>query len=332
MTDLRPTIDRAVAAARILEKHLKPSALKPETVLSELLQCRAYARYEFDNPVRSFKIRGALNLLHHLTAGPAATPTNLVTASTGNHGAAMAFACQQYGVPLTVGVPVGCDQSKVGLIRQFEANLEFLGRDMDETKELLTDALPQESLFVEDGSSPEIYDGTSTIGLEITKSLPEVEVVFVPVGNGALIGGVGSILKEHNPDLEVVGVQSEAAPCMALSFQAGRPVDTPDCDTFASGIAVRIAIPEAVTLMLEVVDRMIVVSERALKEAVGLFFQGTGHLVEGAAAAALAGALQSRESIENRTICLIVSGANLDEETTEKSRLSPFFPRHKTGP
>ena len=94
----------------------------------------------------------------------------------------------------------------------------------------------------------------------------------------------------------------------------------------------RIAIPEAVTLMLEVVDRMIVVSERALKEAVGLFFQGTGHLVEGAAAAALAGALQSRESIENRTICLIVSGANLDEETTEKSRLSPFFPRHKTGP
>ena len=132
-----------MAAARILEKHLKSSALKPEAVLSELLQCRAYARYEFDNPVRSFKIRGALNLLHHLTAGPAATPTNLVTASTGNHGAAMAFACQQYGVPLTVGVPVGCDQSKVGLIRQFEANLEFLGRDMDETKELLTDAYPK---------------------------------------------------------------------------------------------------------------------------------------------------------------------------------------------
>ena len=289
MTDLRPTIDRAVAAARILEKHLKPSALKAEAVLSDLLGCRAYARYELDNPVRSFKIRGALNLLHHLTAGPAAPLPDLVTASTGNHGAAMAFACQQYGVPLTVDVPVGCDQSKVRLIRQFGANLEFLGRDMDETKELLTDALSKESLFVEDGSTPEIYDGTSTIGLEIAKSLPEVEVVFVPVGNGALIGGIGSMLKEHNPDLEVVGVQSEAAPCMALSFQAGRPLDTPNCDTFATGIAVRIAIPEAVTLMLEVVDRMIVVSERALKEAVGLFYEATGHLVEGAAAAPLAG-------------------------------------------
>ena len=314
MTNLRPTIDRAVAAARILEKHLKPSALKAEAVLSNLVGCRAYARYEFDNPVRSFKIRGALNLLHHLTAGPAATLPNLVTASTGNHGAAMAFACQQYGVPLAVGVPVGCDQSKVRLIRQFEANLEFLGRDIDETKELLTDALSKESLFVEDGSTPEIYDGTSTIGLEIAKSLPEVEVVFVPVGNGALIGGIGSILKEHDPDLEVVGVQSEAAPCMALSFQAGRPVDTATCDTFASGLAVRIAIPKAVKLMLEVVDRMILVSEGALKEAVRLFYEATGHLVEGAAAAPLAGALQSRESIRNRTVCLVVSGANLDED------------------
>ena len=130
--------------------------------------------------------------------------------------------------------------------------------------------------------------------------------------------GVAAILVNANPDLEMVGVQSEAAPCMALSFQAGRSVDTPECDTFASGIAVRIAIPEAVTLMLEVVDRMIVVSEQALKEAVGLFYEATGHLVEGAAAAALAGALQSRESIENRTICLIVSGANLDEDLKQE--------------
>ena len=310
---LRPTMDRAVATARILEQHLEPSAVQREVALSELLNCPVYAKYEFHNPVRSFKIRGALNLLHHLTAAPAATPANLVTASTGNHGAAMAFACQRYGVPLTVGVPVGCDESKVELIRRFEANLEFVGRDMDEAKELLIETLAEDSLFVEDGSRPEIYDGTSTIGLEICDSLPDIEVVFVPVGNGALIGGIGSILKEHNPDLEVVGVQSEAAPCMALSFQKGRPVDTPECDTFASGIAVRLAIPEAVVLMLEVVDRMILVSERALKEAVALLYEATGHLVEGAAAAALAGALQSGESIKDRGICLIVTGANLGE-------------------
>ena len=133
-----------------------------------------------------------------------------------------------------------------------------------------------------------------------------------------MIGGIGSILKEHNPDLEVVGVQSEAAPCMALSFQEGRPVDTAECDTFATGLAARLAIPEAVALMMEVVDRMVLVSEQALKEAVALLYEATGHLVEGAAAAALAGALQSREAVKNRTICLIVSGANLDEDLTQE--------------
>ena len=160
---------------------------------------------------------------------------------------------------------------------------------------------------------PEIVAGTSTIGAEIVQELPNVEVVIVPVGNGALISGIGTALKEFNPSIRVIGVQSDLAPCMTLSFEAGHAVDTESCDTFASGMAVRVSIPEAVDLMLAVVDEMHVVSETDLKEAMGAFYNHTGHLPEGAGVAPLAAALKMRTALENKTVCLIASGANVDD-------------------
>ncbi len=227
----------------------------------------------------------------------------------------MAFACSRLNVPLTVGVPVGADRSKVALVERFGAKLEFLGRDLDETKELML-ARPKDptDLFVEDGDSPAIVAGTSTIGMEIAKELPQVEVVVVPVGNGALIGGIGSALKARNPGIHVIGVQSEAAPCMTLSFRERAPRDTESCETFATGMAVRIAIPAAVELILEVVDEMVLVSETELKEAMGLFYRVTGTMLEGAGAAALAALPRIRNGIQNKNICLVASGANVDKE------------------
>ena len=190
----------------------------------------------------------------------------------------------------------------------------MIGRDLDETKELLQRRpLSSDTVFIEDGSSPEIVAGTSTIGAEIVQQLPNVEVVIVPVGNGALIGGIGTALKEFNPAIQVIGVQSDVAPCMALSFEAGHAVDTESCDTFASGMAVRVSIPEAVDLMLAVVDEMHTVSETDLKEAMGVFYNHTGHLPEGAGVAPLAAALKIRTALEGKTVCLIASGANVDD-------------------
>ena len=312
MSKLRPTREQTISAARVIAQHLKPSPLRAEKILGDILSTHLFIKYEFLNPVRSFKIRGALNLVHELAhRGEVA---RIITTSTGNHGAAMAFACQQYKIPLTVGVPVNCDQSKVKLMRQFGAELEFIGRDLDETRELLQQRplLPQ-TVSVEDGSSPEIVTGTSTIGREIVQELPKVDVVIVPVGNGALIGGIGTALKEFNPSIKVIGVQSDQAPCMVLSFQAGQPVNTERCNTFASGMAVRVAMPEAVSLMMGVVDEMLLVSETALKQAMGLFYGHTGYLPEGAGAAALAAGLKVGPALEKKTVCMIVSGANVDQ-------------------
>ena len=309
---LRPAHADTIAAARVIAQHLEPTPLKKENAFSESLNADLFVKYEFLNPVRSFKIRGALNLAHVLANSKSVS--RVITVSTGNHGAAMAFACREYNLQLTVGVPVNCDQSKLELIRQFGGELEMVGRDLDETKELLQGRpLSPDTVFIEDGSCPEIVAGTSTIGSEIVQQLPNVEVVIVPVGNGALIGGIGTGIKEFNPAIQVIGVQSDLAPCMALSFEAGHAVDTESCDTFATGMAVRVSIPEAVDLMLAVVDEMWVVSETDLKEAMGVFYNRTGHLPEGAGVAPLAAALKIRTALEGKTVCLIASGANVDD-------------------
>ena len=316
---LRPTHADTIAAARIIARHVDPTPLKKEVAFSEPLSADVFVKYEFLSPVRSFKIRGALNLAHTLANGK--TVSRAITVSTGNHGAAMAFACREYNLQLTVGVPVNCDQSKLELIRRFGGELEMIGRDLDETKELLQQRpLSPDTVFIEDGSSPEIVAGTSTIGAEIVQQLSNVEVVIVPVGNGALIGGIGTTLKEFNPSICVIGVQSEVAPCMALSFEAGHAVDTERCDTFATGMAVRVSIPEAVDLMLAVVDEMWVVSEIDLKAAMGAFYNHTGHLPEGAGVAPLAAALRMRDAVEGKTVCLVASGGNVDDALRKEIR------------
>ena len=187
---LRPAHGDTTAAAHVIAQHIDPTPLKKEGAFSESLNANVFVKYEFLNPVRSFKIRGALNLAHALANSK--NVSRVITVSTGNHGAAMAFACREYNLSLTVGVPVNCDQSKLELIRQFGGELEMIGRDLDETKELLQQRpLSPDTVFIEDGSCPEIVAGTSTIGSEIVQELPNVEVVIVPVGNGALIGESG---------------------------------------------------------------------------------------------------------------------------------------------
>ncbi len=317
MRRLRPTLEETRAAAEVIGQYLPVTPISREDSLGGSAGAALYVKHEYKSPVGSFKVRGALNLVNEVVQG--GVVKRLSTASTGNHGAGMAFACGRLGVPLTVGVPVGADRSKVALVERFGAELEFLGRDLDETKELML-ARPQNptDFFVEDGDSPAIVAGTSTIGREIAKDLPQVEVVVVPVGNGALIGGIGSALKATNPDIQVIGVQSEAAPCMTLSFREGAPRDTESCETFATGMAVRISIPAAVELMLEVVDEMVLVSETELKEAMGLFYGVTGTMVEGAGAAALAAVPKIQNWLLGKTVCLVASGANLDQEIQQE--------------
>ena len=252
----------------------------------------------------AFKWRGARAVF------AAWRPEAVVTASTGNHGAATAWAAREAGIPATVFVPQGASAAKIALIEEQGAELRTVGRDMDEAKDAARAyADEQGSFFFEDGAEPAQLDGYEQIGREIVEQLGRVPAaVITPVGNGALAIGVG---RGVGGEALRIGVVPEAAPAMWESWHAGRAVASDRCDTFADGLAVRVAIPAAVDELPRAVERLALVSELELARAVAEY-AAHGIRVEGAAAAPLA-AFRAEPDLP-RPAVLIVTGRNIDDD------------------
>jgi threonine dehydratase len=261
----------------------------------------------------AFKWRGAFPTLQAYRERGAA---GVVTASTGNHGAATAWAAARLGLHATVFAPVAASRAKLALIEAQGAQIQLMGRDFDETKEAARTFAGQEGVpFFEDGAEPAQYEGYGAIAREILEQCTtRPAAVIVPVGNGALIGGIGLVLQAESPETRVIGVAAKEAPVMALSFQAHRPVLCDRVATFADGLAVRIAVPHAVAVLNRVVDDFVLVSEREIARALAAF-AAAGIRVEGAAAAGLA-ALPKVPPLSGPLgpTVLIVTGRNIDEE------------------
>jgi threonine dehydratase len=258
----------------------------------------------------AFKWRGALPTLERYRAAGAAA---VVTASTGNHGAATAWAAERLGVRAIVYAPSEASRAKLALIESLGAETRLVEGDFDATKETARAAAEQEGLpFFEDGAEREQYEGYGAIALEVAEQLDEPPgAIVVPLGNGALLGGIGLAAAALWPDTPRIGVAAKEAPVMAESWQAGYVVESDRSGTFADGLAVRVAIPLAVRVLGEVASRIVTVSERALAKAVGAF-ERAGIRVEGAAAASLA-ALPQLDGVEGPLV-LVVTGRNIDDE------------------
>ncbi|HXV57706.1 MAG TPA: pyridoxal-phosphate dependent enzyme [Gaiellaceae bacterium] len=257
----------------------------------------------------AFKWRGALPVLEgYRTRGV----DTVVTASTGNHGAATAWAGKRLGVRVVVYAPAGAAQAKLALIEGLRAEVRLVGADLDEAKERALDYADEHGFpLFEDGAERAQFDGYGAIADEILDALGTPPgAVVVPVGNGALLGGIGLRLRARSPGTLRVGVAAKEAPVMAESWAAGRPVTSDRSATFADGLAVRVAIPFAVDVLAEAASSMLLVSERELAEAVGAY-ASAGIRAEGAAAAALA-ALPQLEDVEGPVV-LIVTGRNIDD-------------------
>jgi threonine dehydratase len=263
----------------------------------------------------AFKWRGALPSLRRYRERGAEA---VVTASTGNHGAATAWAAQRTGMRAIVFGPEAASRAKAGVMRDLGAELHLVGPDLDEAKERAREFAAERDLpFFEDGAEPAQFDGYAAMGTEIVEQLgaPPAAVV-VPVGNGALLIGVARAL----PESERIGVVAKEAPVMALSVAAGRPVECDRCDTFADGMAVRVAVPLAVAELAALGVRMVDVSERSLARAVGAF-DAAGIRVEGSAAAPLA-ALDPLDQLPEPVV-LIVTGRNIDNELHRRAVEEP---------
>jgi threonine dehydratase len=273
-------------------------------------------KVETVNPIRSFKGRGTSIVVRALaTEGRIRADRAVVCASAGNFGQGVAYAARATGVPAVVFASVNANHAKIVRMRALGAEVIEVGEDFDQARGA-SEAFAREhdAELLVDGDDPRISTGAATLALEVTEAveagaLPSPVVASVPVGNGALINGVGSWLRVAAPGCRVVGVQAMAAPAMTLSWRAARPIDTASAATYADGIASRVAIPRAVELMAGRVDDMLLVTDDDLRAAQTELTTELGITVEGAAAASWAGLLAGPRP--DGAALLIVTGSNV---------------------
>jgi threonine dehydratase len=220
--------------------------------------------------------------------------TGLVAASAGNFGQGIAYATRAQGVPFVVFAARTANPAKVAAMRRLGAEVRLAGEDFDAAREAAAaHAVTSGWRLIIDGQDPWIAIGAGTMAVELTAAvdagdLPPLEALYVPVGNGALIAGVGTWLKSAAPDMRVIGVQAEGAPAMTLSWREGRPIETPTVETVADGIAARVPVPEALAIMRDCVDDMVLVEEAAIVDAQRELAAALPFTVEPSAAAAWA--------------------------------------------
>ena len=271
------------------------------------------------HPLGAFKWRGALPVLECYAADGART---VVTASTGNHGAATAWAARRVGLDAIVYAPATASSAKLALLGDAGAEIRQTGADLDEAKEEARAHASQQGLpFFEDGAEPAQHEGYGAIADEILAQAPEPpSAILVPLGNGALLSGIGLTISRAAPTVERIGVAAKEAPVMVDSWDAGSPVPGERSATFADGLAVRVAIPLAVEVLGEVATRMVLVSDRRIAEAVGEY-ASAGVRAEGAAAAALA-AVPDLDDLGDPLV-LVVTGRNIDDELFRRACEQP---------
>ena len=311
--------DLEPAAIRAARQRIDPVFTDSPQYVHEGLSARlgvpVIVKVETVNPIRSFKGRGTWVVMAALAGeGTVGTGRAVVCVSAGNFGQGVAYAARALRVPAIVFCSTRANRAKVARMRALGATVIESGNDFDDARGgSEAYAAEHDAHLLVDGEDARISTGAATLALEVTDAvaagrLPMPAVAAVPVGNGALINGVGSWLRHAAPGCRVVGIQAEAAPAMTLSWRAGRPIDTESAATYADGIASRIAIPGAVELMRGRVDDMVTVSETDLRAAQAELTEELGVTVEGAAAASWAGLLAGERPAGPALV--IVTGSN----------------------
>jgi threonine dehydratase len=306
-----PTYADVVAAAPVVRRYVKPTPLYQWPALSGLFGCRYFLKHENHTPTTAFKVRGGINLVSRLPEDQ--KRQGIIGCTTGNHGQSLAYACRLFGVRCVLVVPAVNNPDKVAAMRALGAELVEHGRDFDEARAHCEALCRREGLrYVHSANEPDLIAGVGTYALEIFDDLPEPDVILVPVGLGSGICGTALVAAHRRPQTQVIGVQSELAPAVTLSWRAGRRVETGTPQTFAEGMATRVPADLTLAMMRRLVHDMVLVSDAALGEAVQLLLRLTHNLAEGAGAASTAAAAQLRDRLRGKTVVGVLSGGNLD--------------------
>ncbi len=308
----RLSLPSIAEAAETIDPLFLNTPLIENISLDETLGCHLGLKVETDNPIRSFKGRGADFFVSRVMARGDSRP--MVCASTGNFGQAMAYACAKHDRPLIVYADEAANPVKINRIRDFGAMVRLEGVDFDYAKERAKRfSADSGAWMIEDGFEPEISEGAGSIGVELTQSGEAFDAVLIPLGNGALINGVARWLKATTPDTEIVGVSAAGADAMERSWRSGKVIEGERVDTIAEGIAVRIPVPLAVADMKGIVDDVVLVEDRGLIEAMQMLHRAANLIVEPSGAAGIAALMADPMRFAGTSVATILTGANLSD-------------------
>jgi threonine dehydratase len=277
-----------------------------------------YMKLENLQHTGSFKLRGAANRL--MTLAGEQKRAGCVAASSGNHGAAIAYAMQKLGIEGVIFVPEQTSTAKVEAIRSYGGDVRFFGNDgLDTELHARTYADERGMFYLSPYNDLEVIAGQGTCGIEIQASLPQVDTLYVAVGGGGLVSGVASVLKSRNPEIRIVGCQPEASAVMAHSIEAGRIVDEASRPTLSDGTAGGIE-QDAITFGLcrNLVDEFVLVSEAEIAAAMRTFIDYEHQLIEGAAGVALAAMIRQKDALAGRKVVVLICGGNLSRDTLKR--------------
>ena len=312
-TDLDiPTFVDVLRARRQIRPYLRPTALYTYPSLSELVGTEVWVKHENHQPIGAFKVRGGVNLVSQLSDDERAR--GVIAASTGNHGQSVAYAAKLFGVRAIICLPQNANPVKVQSMRALGAEIIFHGRDFDEAREHCERLAAEHGYrYIHSGNEPLLIAGVGTHTLEILEEQPDVDAIVVPIGGGSGAAGACIAAKAIRPYIEVIGVQSEAAPAAYRSWKARQLVEGQN-DTFAEGLATRTAFELPQRILWEQLDDFILVGEQEIRQAILRMIEKTKNLVEAAGAAPLAAALRLRDRLAGKRVALICSGGNISPE------------------
>ncbi|WP_416797355.1 threonine ammonia-lyase [Ciceribacter azotifigens] len=316
MTDLQhlPSIDGILSAYDAIDPLFVDTPLIRHDAADAELRLTLHAKVETLNPLRSFKGRGTDWLLQTMSS----TGIPLVAASAGNFGQGLAHAAAKRGRKAIIFAATNANPLKIAAMRGLGAEVLLHGEDFDAAKvEARRFSAEKGYAFVEDGAHAAIAEGAGTIALELTRQSEKrgiaLDAMLVPLGNGALLTGVGTWIKARMPSCRVIGVVAAKAPAMLLSWERGEYLPTPSAPTSADGIAVREPVPYALESMKMTVDDVWTVGEETIRSAMRFCQQHYGLVVEPAGAAGVAAALEHRQRLKGESVATILCGGNVPQ-------------------
>jgi threonine dehydratase len=320
ISSIEITAQQAREAALRIHGLVHETPLVHSSAFSDITGASVHFKLENRQTTGSFKLRGATNRLMTLVDEQRAK--GCVAASSGNHGAAVACAMRKLGMSGVIFVPEQTSTAKVEAIRRYGGEVFFFGTDGLDTEQHAREfADRNDMLYLSPYNDSQVIAGQGTCGVELVKQLPDIDAVFVAVGGGGLIAGVGAVLKDYDPNIRVIACQPEASPVMARSIEAGRVIEMQSEPTLSDGTAGGIEV-DAVTFPLNqlVVDEFVLVDEAAIASAMRLYMDREGDTIEGAAGVAVAGMLALRDSIIGQNVAVIICGGNISDAKLEEVR------------